>query len=121
MDDVDFVLGVHPLPFLDELLGNIEHARMIGLHGAVTERRHQDVVRLAPVRFVGMGGKQTVAADRANTAQRPAHRLVETFLVADFINQIRARDDDEWRTHHVEPVDRPEFLGQPHHVLDRRG
>ena len=32
-----------------------------------------------------------------------------------------AGDDDERRAHHVEPEDRPEFLGQPHQMLHRRG
>ena len=121
VNDVDFIVGVHPLPFFYELLGDIEHAGVIGLHRAIAERRHQDVVRLAPVRFVGMGRKQAVAADGSHTAQRAAHRLVETFLITDLIDQIGARDNDKRRTHHVEPVDRPEFFCQPHHVLDRRG
>ena len=70
---------------------------------------------------IGMGGEQAVAADGANPAQRSAHRLVEALLVAEFIDQIMAGDDDQRRTHHVEPVDRPEFLGQPRQMLDRRG
>ena len=62
VDDVDLVVGVEPPPFLDQLLGDIDHARVIGLHGAVAERRQQDVVRLAPVRLGGVGGEQPVAA-----------------------------------------------------------
>ncbi len=28
------LVGVQPLPFLDELLGDVDHARVVGLHGA---------------------------------------------------------------------------------------
>ena len=120
VDDVDLLVAVEPLPFLHELLGDIDHARMIGRHRAVAERLQQDVVRLAPVRLIGVGGEQPVAADGADTAQRTAHRLVEALLVGEFVDQIVAGDDDERRAHHVEPEDRPQFLGQPHQMLHRR-
>ncbi len=121
VDDVDLLVAVEPLPFLHELFGDIDHARVIGLHGAVAERLQQDVVRLAPVRLRGIGGEQAVAGDRAHPAQRPAHRLVEPFLVAEFLDQIVTGDDHDRRAHHVEPEDRPQFLGQPRQVLHRRG
>ena len=121
VNDVDLVVGVQSSPLLDQLLGDIEHAGVVGLHGAIAERRHQDVVRLAPVRLVGIGGKQSVAADRAHPAQRTAHRLVEALFVAEFLDQIVAGDDHQRRAHHVEPEDRPEFLAQPHKILHRRG
>ncbi len=120
VNDVDLFVAVEPLPFLDQLFGDIDHARMVGRHRAVAERLQQDVVGLAPVRLIGIGGEQPVAADRAHPAQRPAHRLVETLLVGEFIDQIVAGDDDERRAHHVEPEDRPELLGQPHQVLNGR-
>ena len=121
VDDVDLVVGVEPLPFLHELLGDIDHARVIGLHGAVAERLQQDVVRLAPVRLGGVGGEQAVAADRAHAAQRAAHRLVEALLVGELVDEIVAGDDHDRRAHHVEPEDRPELLGEPRQVLHRRG
>ena len=121
MDDVDLVVGVEPFPFVDELLGDIDHARVIGLHGAVAERLEQDVVRLAPVRLPGVGREKAVAADRAHAAQRTAHRLVEALLVGELVDEIVAGDDDDRRTHHVEPEDRPELLGKPGQVLHRRG
>ncbi len=121
VNDVDLLVGVEPLPLLHELLGDIDHARVIGLHGAIAERLQQDVVRLAPVRLGRVGGEQAVAADRAHPAQRPAHRLVETLLVAEFVDEVVAGDDDQRRAHHVEPEDRPQFLGQPRQVLHRRG
>ena len=119
VDDVDFLVGVEPLPFLHELLGDIDHARMVGRHRAVAERLQQDVVRLAPVRLIGVGGKQAIAADGANAAQRTAHRLVETLFVGEFVDQIVAANNDERRAHHVEPEDRPQFLGEPNQMLHR--
>ncbi len=90
VDDVDLVVGVEPLPFVDELLGDIDHARVIGLHGAVAEGLEQDVVRLAPVRLPGVGGEQAVAADRAHAPQRTAHGLVEALLVRELVDEIVA-------------------------------
>ena len=120
VDDVDLVVGVEPLPLLHQLLGDVDHARVIGRHGAVAERLQQDVVRLAPVRLRRVGREQPVAADRAHPAQRAAHRLVEALFVGEFVDQVVAGDDDQRRAHHVEPVDRAQFLGQPHQVLHRR-
>ena len=120
LHDVDFLVGVEAFPFLDELFGDIDHARVVGLHRAVAERLQQDVVRLAPVRLGGVGREQSVAADRADPAQRAAHRLVETLFVGEFVDQIVAGDDDDRRAHHVEPEDRPEFLGQLDQMLHRR-
>src|SRR5450432_1747001 len=37
VDDVDLLVAVQPLPLLYELFGDIDHARVIGLHGAVAE------------------------------------------------------------------------------------
>ncbi len=119
-DHVDLVVGVQPFPFLDELLGDVDHARVIGLHGAIAERLQQDIVRLAPVRLRSVGGEQAVARDGAHAAQRPAHRLVEALLVGELIDQVVTGHDHERITHHVEPEDRPQFLGEPHHVLHRR-
>jgi len=58
----------------------------IGLHRPVAERLHQDVVRLAPVRLGRVGGEEAVAGDRAHPAQWSAHRLVETLLVAECVD-----------------------------------
>ena len=120
VDDVDLLVGVQPLPFLHQLLGDIDHARVIGLHGAVAERLQQDVVRLAPVRLVGIGGEQAVAADRAHAPQWPAHRLVEALLVAELIDKVVAGDKDDRCAHHVEPEDRSELPGEPGEVLHWR-
>jgi hypothetical protein len=91
------------------------------LHRAIAERRHQDVVGLAPVRFVGVGRKQSVAGKGAYPPLDPSHQLVETFLVAEFVHQIGAANDHKGHAHHVEPEDRTEFPGHPHQTLDRRG
>ena len=120
VDDIDLLVAVEPLPLLDQLVGDIDHARVIGLHGAVAERLQQDVVRLAPVRLRGVGGEQAIAGDRTHAAQRSAHRLVEALFVGEFLDEVVAGDDDDRRAHHVEPEDRPQLLGQPRQVLHRR-
>ena len=121
VDDVDFVVGVEPLPLLHELLGDVDHACVIRLHRAIAERLQQNVVRLAPVRLGRVGGEQSVARDRAHAAQRPAHRLVEALFVGELIDEVVPRDDHDRRAHHVEPENRTEFPGQPGQVLHRRG
>ena len=121
MDDIDLLVGVEPFPFFYELLGDVDHARMIGLHGAIAERLQQDVVRLAPVWLSGVGGEQAIAGDRAHPAQRPTHCLVETLLIAQFVDEVVAGDNDQRRAHHVKPEDGPQFLGQPRQILHRRG
>ena len=101
VNDVDLLISIQAFPLLDQLLGDINHARVVGLHGAVAERLQQDVVRLAPVRLIGIGGEQPIAADGTDAAQRTAHRLVETLLVRELVDQIMAGNDDERRAHHV--------------------
>ena len=120
VDDVDLVVGIGAFPLFHQLLGDIEHTGVVGLHGAVAERLQQDVVRLAPVRLGGVGGEQRVARDQAHPAQRAAHRLVEAFFVAEFVDQVGARNHHERRAHHVEPENRPVFLGHPGEMLRRR-
>src|SRR5215813_5602636 len=73
-------------------LTSCSDARVIGLHGAVAEGLEQDVVRLAPVRLVGIGGEQAVAADRAHAPQCPTHSLVEAFFVGELVDEIVAGD-----------------------------
>ena len=118
--DVDLLVGVQPFPLGHKLVGDIEHALVIGLHHPVREGRQQDVVRLLPVGFLGLGGEQGVAAEHAHPAQRAADRLVEPFLVAQLGHQVGARHDDERRAHHVQPEDRSLLAGNPHQILDRR-
>src|SRR6266404_2305012 len=52
MNNINLLISIQAFPLLDELLGDIDHARVVGLHSTVAERLHQDVVRLAPVRLV---------------------------------------------------------------------
>ena len=117
---VDLLVGVQPLPLGHELVGDVEHALVVGLHHAVREGRQQDVVRLLPVGLLGLGGEQRVAAQHAHAAQRAAHGLVEPLLVAQLRDKIGARHHDQRRAHHVEPEDRALLARDPHQVLDRR-
>ena len=120
VDDVDLVVGVEPLPLEHQLLGDVEHHRVIALHRAVAEVRQQDVVRLRPVRLRGVGGEQPVAGDRAHAAQRAAHGLVEARLVAQLVHEREPGDDGDRLAHHVEPEDRPELACERDQPLDRR-
>ena len=106
--------------FRQVLLGDVEHALVIGLHHAMREGRQQDVVRLLPVGLLRLGGEQRIAAQHAHPAQRAAHRLVEALLVAQLGHQVGARDDDQRCAHHVEPEDRALLARDAHEVLDRR-
>ena len=118
--DVDVLVGIQSRPFEAELLGDVDHGGVIGLHRAPAEGREQDVVRLGPVRLGGLGGEQAVAADSAYARERTAHRLVETLLVAQFLHEFGAGDEDQRRAHDVELEDRAVFPGKAEEALDRR-
>ena len=66
---VDLLVGVQTLPLGDELVGDVEHALVVGLHHAMREGRQQDVVRLLPVGLLRLGGEKGVAAQHAHAAQ----------------------------------------------------
>ena len=119
MDDVNVVIGIHPLPLEAQLTGHIQHHGEIIAHRLTAKGRQQDVVRLAPVRFLGVAGKETVAPDGTDPAQGAAHRLVKAAFVAQLIHQFGARHDDQRRAHHVHPNDRSQLAGQTHQALQR--
>ena len=54
---VNLIVEVQPLPFGDELLCDVQHHRVVGLHCALAEVSQEDVVRLAPGRLVRVGGE----------------------------------------------------------------
>ena len=68
MNDIDLVIGVQAFPFLDELLGDVDHHGVIRLHRAAAERLKQNIVCLAPVRFGRIGSEQTVTTNRSHAA-----------------------------------------------------
>src|SRR5438552_1074878 len=81
VDDIDLLVAVEPLPLLDQLVGDIDHARVIGLHGAVAERLQQDVVRLAPVRLRGVGAVvSTVIASEAKQSMATKKEWIASSL-----------------------------------------
>ena len=119
MHHVDLVVDVQPLPFEAELPGDIEHHREIVGHRPMAEGRQQDAMRLGPVGLLRLAGEQRIARHCPHPAQRAAHRLVEPLLVADFLDQIGTRHDDQRCTHHVEAEDRPVFTRELHEALQR--
>ena len=120
MNDIDFFVAVQPFPLFDELLGDIDHHRMVGLHRAAAERRQQDIVGLAPVRLGGVRRKKPVARNRTHAPQRSANSLVEAFFIAQFVDEIEARHDHQRLAHHIKPEDRPKLFGHARQILDRR-
>ena len=115
---VDLLVGVQPLPLGDQLVGNIQHPLVVGLHHAMSECRQEDVVRLLPVGLLRIGGEKRIAAQHAYPAQRAAHRLVEAFLVAELLHEVGSGHHDQRRTHHVEPEDGALLARDAHQVLD---
>src|SRR5688572_19731556 len=76
-------------------------------------------MRLRPVRLLGVGCEQAVR-ERAQPPQRPARALVEACLVAQLVDQRKARYDDHRLAHHVEPVDWAVFACEVDEILYRR-
>ncbi len=117
--DVDLVVDVEPLPLEHQLLGDVDHHRVIALHRARPEVGQEDVVGPRPVRLLGVGGEEAVAREGAEPAQGALDALVEARLVAELVDQGEARDHHDRLAHHVEPVDGPVLARERHHVLDR--
>ena len=46
-----------PVPAIDEFAYGGSHRVVVTPHGCFRERRHQDVVRLAPIRLIVVGGE----------------------------------------------------------------
>jgi hypothetical protein len=118
-DDVDLVLGVEPLPLGHQLLGDVEHHRMVALHRPLAEVGQQDVVGFGPVGLLGLRGEETVAGEAAHPPQGASDALVEARLVAQLVDQPEARDDEQDTTSNVEPVDGPVLSGELHQILRR--
>ena len=55
---VDRLARVEACPLLDQLVRDVEHLGHVVPHRLQAERRHQDVVRPAPQRVLGLGGEQ---------------------------------------------------------------
>ena len=106
-------------PIFHELFGDVEHARVVGLHRAVAERLHQDVVRLAQFGSLVSAVNRPSPATARTRRSGPRTRLVEPF-------SSRARRPDRGGRRRREarpscqPEDRPEFHSQPHQILHRR-
>ena len=115
---VDHVACIHPLPFQHQLAGDVDHHRQVAAHRLLAEGGQQDIVRLRPVRILGIAGKQPVARNQAQAFERAAHGLVEALLVAHLRHQIRTGDEDEFVAHDLQLEDRAVFVRQLHQRLD---
>jgi len=110
--DINLIIRIQPLPFQHQLFGNVDHHGQVIVHRFLTESRHQDIVRLAPVWRCRIPGEQAVPANDAQTPQRAAYTLVEPGFIAQLSDQVGARDKHDRRAHHVEPEDRSLFVGE---------
>jgi hypothetical protein len=114
------VVGVEPLPFLHELDGDIEHARVVAAHRVHAEGRQQHIVRLAPVRVLRFGGEQTAAGRTPSQGPQPAcHLLVEARFVAQLVDQFEARHHEARPARNGEFKDGAVFARQLHQAFDR--
>ena len=120
--DVDLLARVEPRPLVHQLVGEVEHLGHVVAHRLQAERRHQDVVRAGPQRVVGVGGEQPGARGAlAQVGQAAGDLLVEPRVVADLVDQLRARHEQPHPTRGDDLEDRPVLLGHPHEAAERVG
>jgi hypothetical protein len=118
--DVDILAWIEPRPFLHQLSGNVAHLWQIAADRHRAERRRQDIVRLLPVRLVGPGGEQAIANDDPSLQQSGSKDFVEPMIIADFIDQLEARQHRERAARKLEPEYWPIELGKLDQVEQRR-
>ena len=106
------------IPTGGQLVGDVEHDRVVTPHRLLAEGGHQHIVGLLPVRLVVVGGEQAVAAQDAQRLDVGADVLAEAGLVAEFGHRFRPSGDDVPRPQEPELEDRSE-LGQRHRRLRR--
>ena len=110
--DVHLLARVQPAPLVDELLGDVHHLRQVITHRLLAERFHQNVVRPVPQRVVGFRSEQPGPSGSApQIRQAAADLLVEPFSVTQFVDQLRAGDEEPRPTRSDQPEDRPVLLG----------
>ncbi len=93
--DVDDGVLPEPLPAEEHLARDIDHLLEHPAQAERTERGHQDVVGLCPVRLVRLRGEEAVAGEVANLLQRRVNPLVESLLVAELVHQLLRADDED--------------------------
>ncbi len=110
-----------PVPLGDQLTGDLEHRRVVTPHRAQGERRHQDVVRLAPVGLVAIGREQPVSADLPQDHEVGVNVLAEPALVRQFGDEIQAGDEVDLGAEDPELEQRPQLLGLLHDIGETFG
>ena len=86
--DVDADLGSETLPAEKHLIGDVLHFAEHRAHPDRAESRHEDAVRLSPIRLFGIGGEQAIASDGAQLLKGNIDALGEAALVAQLINEF---------------------------------
>jgi len=114
--DVHGLRACRPVPLPRQLPGDLEHRRVVAAHRTERERRHEDVVRLAPVRLVVEGREQPVSADRPEEDEVRVDVLAEAGLVGEFGDEVQAGDEVDVVAEDPEPEERPQLLGLLHHM-----
>ena len=61
--DVDYLVGIRPRPFGNELVGDVDHLRQIAPHRRAGEIGQKNRVRLRPIRLERPGSEQTIAGE----------------------------------------------------------
>ena len=104
---------------LDQPARDLQHHRVVGAHRPEREGRHQDVVRLGPVRLVVVGGEQPVRGELPHVLQSGTDMLGEPRLVGELGDQVEVTHEQG-----VPPVQpphehRPVVPAQFHDLLQR--
>lgn len=110
-------------PFEYELAGNVFHVVKHGADAERTKSRHQNSMRELPIVFARVGGEEAIMLNSisilsmiqnattyrsiTNLLKCSGDTLVESLLVANFIQECDTRDDDSLFAKNVETVDGP--------------
>ena len=120
--DVDLLARVDPGPLVHQLVREVEHLGHVVAHRLQAERRHEDVVRAGPERVVGVGGEQPRPdGSLAQVGQAAGDLLVEPFVVADLVHQLRARHEQPHTTRCDDLEQRSVLLRHPDEAAERVG
>ncbi len=119
MSDVEPGRLPQPFPLQQQLICDVGHPVEHPLQRFRTEGGHEDAVRLAPVRLLSACREQAVPGEVFRVPQGLVHRLVEPFLVAQFIGQPLGghQDGPPIPAGQVHREDLAVPSGQPHETL----
>lgn len=101
LGDVDLHVWPEALPADHHLLGDVEHLAKVVLHRHRPERRHQQPVRLPPVRLLVVRGEQPVTTEVAHLIDRVMDLLRPQRTGAHLRHQRVFRGEDLPRAQHI--------------------